>query len=188
MLTGDHSVTYTGNVDWIAPMPMPATSFAPAQSLQSRTKDSRRRDCISRQRQARVQSHREAYTKQNDPEYVKRHLATESVRDGIQEQHANHLTQRLHGTPKCRVIGVQFIFPLGVQEANMPYEAQVGDDVPLLRQISVGVVVSNSLTVQRVLISICGGCNAEQIAQEHSLWVMSKMESRYNALISLVPS
>lgn len=44
MFAGDHSVIYTGSVDWMAPTPTPARILAPVQSLQSRAKVSMSND------------------------------------------------------------------------------------------------------------------------------------------------
>lgn len=66
---------------------------------------------------------------EDDPGDVERHLAADPVGDGSQEDHADELAERLHGSPESGVLGVEGVDTGGILEAKVADEAPVRDDV-----------------------------------------------------------
>jgi hypothetical protein len=108
----------------------------------------------------------DTYTGEDDPEDVHGHLTPNSIGDGVQEHHAYELAQRLHGTPEGRVIGVERVLAIAIEEANMIDEA----------------LVRNDISVQGVLISIRSSGNGDQVTSKHGLSIFVSL------LHSMVPS
>lgn len=75
-------------------------------------------------------SSRETYCSEEHPEDIQCLLAPDSVRDGIQREHANDLTQGLQGTPESSVMSFECIDSFGIREADMVDKTLVGNDIP----------------------------------------------------------
>ena len=133
---------------------MPARILAAVQSFQSRTTVSRAIDYkLVQEGITRILQGMGTYTGKNDPEYIQRHLSTNAIGNGTHRYHSNKLTKGLHGTPKGRVVRIEDMLALGIDKSNMFDES----------------FISNNISIQGILIAICGSCDRDQVTDEGSL-------------------
>lgn len=75
-------------------------------------------------------SSRKTYCSEEHPEEIQCLLAPDSVRNGIQREHADDLAQGLQGTPESSVLSFERIDSFDILEADMVDKTLVGDDIP----------------------------------------------------------
>lgn len=73
---------------------------------------------------------RETDCSEEHPEEIQCLLPPDSVRDGIQREHADDLTQGLQGTPESSVLSFECIDSFAIREADMVDKTLVCNDIP----------------------------------------------------------
>jgi hypothetical protein len=114
------------------------------------------------------------YSGQDDPQGIQGHLATDPVRDGIQADHPNELAEGLHCAPERRVVCVESHFTFGVPEAEVASEALICNDVSCVETDRVSWECAHGLGIDKLtieinLVSIRGGCDTQEVADNDSL-------------------
>lgn len=117
------------------------------------------------------------HNRKNNPQHVHGHLSTNSVGHWIEEDHADELTQRLHGAPEGSMLRIESEHTMRVAKSHKINEPLVGDDISCIPNVSLPrSIVRRSrifLTIKSGLKAISTCCYAQQVTDKYSLEELS---------------